>query len=125
MRNLGIGTVAHANDDNNKISRGYVYTTLADIPFRSITSVSKRPTLQQMELSGPIVERKKQFSLGRYITFTRNDLTMPGVIKDIQRMKDDPKITGIVIKDMNIKCSFAAKMEIKKPSTTSAPPVNG
>ncbi|MCD6181452.1 MAG: signal peptide peptidase SppA [Candidatus Cloacimonetes bacterium] len=114
MRNLGIGTVAHANDDNNKISRGYVYTTLADIPFRSITSVSKRPTLQQMELSGPIVERKKQFSLGRYITFTRNDLTMPGVIKDIQRMKDDPKITGIVIKDMNIKCSFAAKMEIKK-----------
>jgi protease-4 len=117
--NLGVrfgafatGTVAHANDDN-KIEGGYAYATLADIPFASFTSAFEKPGLATFKLSGKILERKRDFNLGRLI-FRSNDRTLQEVISQLNELKDNPKVTGIVIREMDPSCSFAAMMELKR-----------
>lgn len=109
---LAAGTVAQGNEDN-KIQGGYAYATVSDIPYASFTSAFKKPGLVAFKLSGKIVERKREFNLGRLI-FRTNDRTLQEVITQLNELKEDPKVTGIVIKELNPSCSFAAMMELKR-----------
>ncbi|MDO9576871.1 MAG: signal peptide peptidase SppA [Candidatus Cloacimonadales bacterium] len=107
---ISLGTFGKANDDN-EFKTGQYYVNFSDKSFRSLINFNKNQFVDY-KMKGQILETKQAQKIGPFTVVMSKGRTLQSVIDEINKMKDDADVKGIVFINENFKASFAARQEL-------------
>lgn len=110
--NFGIGSTIKT-DTENKFSKGQYYLSTSDKAFRTIFGKNKNYFLDY-KLKGEILEKNPAQKIGPFKIVMSKGKTLSGIIKEIEKLKNDDNVKGIIFKNSTISANFANLVEIKK-----------
>ncbi len=109
--NLGIGTHL-AMDENDEFKEGQQYITISDKTFRSFLKKPKRECFIDYKLKGDILEKNQEQKIGPFTIVFDKGKTLSQIIDDIEKMKKNDKVKGIIFKSGNFYSNFAQRKEL-------------
>ena len=107
---LSLGTFGKANDDD-EFKSGQYYLNFSEKSFRSLINFNKN-LFVDYNMKGQIIETKQAQKIGPFNIVMSKGRTLQSVIDEINKMKDDADVKGIVFINENFKASFAARQEL-------------
>ena len=107
LRHFGIEGYTNFNEDG-KITNGYTIAHISAEQYRTVLRGKKKRWVK-LTLKGPIVEERRKSGL-----FSTKYPSLKGVLDVIERLTDDPEVTGLYLYMADPKCGFAKKLEIRK-----------
>jgi len=105
-----LGTVSHMNKDN-KVQNGNYYLSLNDKFYRSFIP-PKQDNFYTMKIGSKIIDKQPVMKIGPFRFISDKSRTLRSVIKELEELKEDDRIKGIVFKS-NFSTSFANFMELR------------
>ena len=109
--NFGIGSTMHA-DTENEFSHGQFYLSSSDKAFRTIIG-QKRNYFLDYKLKGEIKEKNPVQKFGPFKFVMSKGKTLSEIIKEIEEIKEDENVKGLVFKSGNFSARFAQRAELK------------
>lgn len=110
--NFGIGNTIDADADN-EFSSGQYYLSITDKAFRHIIAKDKNYFLEY-NLKGEIVEKNPVYKFGPFKFVISDAKTLSEIIKELEKLKNDDNVKGLVFKSSNFKARFAQRAELKE-----------
>ncbi|MBT4575000.1 MAG: signal peptide peptidase SppA [Candidatus Cloacimonetes bacterium] len=110
--NFGIGSSISA-DTENEFSHGQYYLSASEKAFKTIIGTQKNYFLDY-KLTGEIVEKNPVQKFGPFKVVMSKGKTLSGLIKEIEKLKKDENVKGLVFKSSNFSARFAQRAELKK-----------
>lgn len=110
--NFGIGSTIKT-DTENKFSKGQYYLSTSDKAFRTIFGKNKNYFLDY-KLKGEILEKNPAQKIGPFKIVMSKGKTLSGIIKEIEKLKNDDNVKGLVFKSGNFAAKFAQRAELKE-----------
>ncbi len=109
--NFGIGSSVSA-DTENEFSHGQYYLSASDKAFRTFIGKKKNYFLDY-ELKGEIMEKNPVQKIGPFKIVMSKGKTLSDIIEDIEKLKEDENVKGLVFKSGNFAAGFAQRTELK------------
>ena len=110
--NMGIGSTINA-DAENKFSHGQFYVSATDKAFRTIIGKNRNYFLDY-KLIGEIMEKNPVQKIGPFKIMMSKGKTLSEIIKEIEKLKIDENVKGLVFKSGNFSAKFAQRAELKE-----------
>ena len=110
--NFEIGSTINA-DTENEFSYGQYYLNASEKAFRTIIGKQKNYFLDY-KLSGEIKEKNPVHKFGPFKFVMSKGKTLSEVIEEIEKLKEDDNVKGLVFKSSNFSARFAQRTELKK-----------
>ena len=109
--NFGIGSTVNA-DTENEFSSGQYYLSASDKAFRTFIGKKKNYFLDY-KLKGEIMEKNPVQKFGPFKFVMSKGKTLSEIIEEIEKLKDDENVKGLVFKSGNFAAKFAQRTELK------------
>ncbi|MFC1887386.1 signal peptide peptidase SppA [Candidatus Cloacimonadota bacterium] len=110
---LGIGSnVALDKENDPKGGNWYIYLSGKD--YRSFLDSKKPNQIYDLKLQGDIKEKKTGMQLGPFTWINQKEKTLSEMIEQVNKLKDEERIQGILFKNANFNLSFAGIQELQE-----------
>jgi protease IV len=109
LNKFGLGSFSKS-DENDEFKAGQYYFNFSDTAFRSLFR-SKNQFID-FNMKGQVIEAKQGQKIGPFNLMMSKGRTLQNVIDEVNEMKDDDNVKGIVFINENFKASFAARQEL-------------
>ncbi len=110
LQKLAVGNYAQSNQDN-EFASGQYYINLSGKNLKTIFDFNKNMFVNY-KLNGEVIDVKKSRSFGPVNMIMSKGKTTSQVIKEIDNMKQDETVQGIVLIDQHFSASFAVRQEL-------------
>ena len=113
LGNSASGAIASFNDDN-EFTGSKVYSHIASKPYHTATIKFGRKRFYEMKLKGELVDRRSFMRIGPIRLMRQGQLNMYTLIRHLQQLRDDPAVDGILVRECNMRGSFADYQELAR-----------
>ena len=111
LENILTGTFANTDKDKEFQSGSY-YVNISDKTFKSVINFKKNQYVNY-KLKGQIYETKPGQKIGPFTIFVGKGKTLSEIIEDLNTMKDDKNVSGIVFQQANFSAKLAQREELR------------
>ncbi|MCD4819800.1 MAG: signal peptide peptidase SppA [Candidatus Cloacimonetes bacterium] len=113
MGNFKVGALHFSDgDSDNDVTQSFV--NISNKALRNFIIKPKKNKIYDFKLSGKIIEKKPKTKIGPITISMGKSKTIQSLIDELEELKDDDRIGGIVIKSGNFRASFANHFELKE-----------
>ncbi|MDD3050327.1 MAG: signal peptide peptidase SppA [Candidatus Cloacimonetes bacterium] len=116
--NLGValcsvlsGSLFNTNKDVD-YKKGTAYVAFSGRHFRSVFEPQNK-NFQKYAMPKEVVEQRSGTKIGPFTIVSPKGKTLPKLLEEIKKMKDDDRINGLVIQSGNFSTTFANMMELR------------
>ena len=106
LGNFSLGSTGAYTNESEFVG-GSWYANISDKEFRSIFNKKKQDKFYDFKLAGNVVEKNQAMNIGPFRVVLGKDRTLQQVLKEIEELKENEEVKGIVFKSGNFGASFA------------------
>jgi len=111
LENVSTGTFA-GTDKNKEFQEGSYYVNISEKTFKSFINFRKNQFIDY-KLKGQVFETKPGQKIGPFTIFMSKGKTLSEIIEDLNTMKDDKNVSGIVFQQANFSARLAQREELR------------
>ncbi len=110
---LGFGSRMNLNEDNDPAG-GSWYLSFSEKNYRSFLDSKKPNLIYDLKLQGDIKEKKSGFQIGPFTVINAKESTLSELIEQVEKLKEEQRVQGILFKNANFNLSFAGIQELRE-----------
>jgi protease IV len=111
LENISTGSFVNTDKDK-EFHNGSYYVNISDKTFKSFINFKKNQFVNY-KLKGQVFETKPGQKIGPFTIFMGKGKTLSQIIKELNTMKDDENVSGIVIQQANFSAKLAQREELR------------
>ena len=111
FNNFSIGSLFHFDNDQ-EFQTGENFVHLSDRAFKNFIIKPSNNKMYDLKLQGSIVEQNPEFKIGPITISLNKKTTISSIIKKLEHLQEDERVSGIVIKSGSFRASLANYCEL-------------